>query len=303
MAAGVQIVASFFLLIPIRDEMSVQLGTSRLPALFGTSLLVSMLGQPVTSWVITSSSDSLTSGIRRFFNIVAYVLTGFAVLVLLSHDPSGTVLHAPGGKAALPLPAPGHVQQATGVQQHMYSMVARSSTLKKVLSRLALYQEDEPNTGAEDVQFGRSLLRVAHMSQPQQQLPPVPPVPIEAYHGTGGGTFTVSGGEKTLSLARRSLFVAFYLWMSTQNLMSASVLWARCADVFPGDAAQRVFGVLAAAATAGQLAGSSSVAFFCRKCGKNFPAGAPQCLRFCLSTSMCCVLDASHRQADGLRSG
>jgi hypothetical protein len=52
----------------------------------------------------------------------------------------------------------------------------------------------------------------------------------------------------------RTLFIALYLWQGVQNLMAASVVWARCAEVF--GAASHVFGVLAAAATSGQLAGA-----------------------------------------------
>jgi hypothetical protein len=55
----------------------------------------------------------------------------------------------------------------------------------------------------------------------------------------------------------RVLYITLYLWQGIQNLIAASVVWARCAEVF--GASTRVFGVLAASATTGQLAGTMVV--------------------------------------------
>lgn len=86
--------------------------------------------------------------------------------------------------------------------------------------------------------------------------------------------FTVAGGNAKLSTLKRALFILFYMWMSTQNLVCTSVLWARCAEVIAASEARRVFGILAAAATAGQLAGASTMSFICRRCGSSLPVGA-----------------------------
>jgi hypothetical protein len=56
---------------------------------------------------------------------------------------------------------------------------------------------------------------------------------------------------------QRVLYITLYLWQGIQNLIAASVVWARCAEVF--GASTRVFGVLAASATTGQLAGTMVV--------------------------------------------
>lgn len=85
--------------------------------------------------------------------------------------------------------------------------------------------------------------------------------------------FTVAFGNAQLSVCKRALYILFYMWMSTQNLVCSSVLWARCAEVVPASDARRVFGILAAAATAGQLAGASAMGFVCRRCGASLPVG------------------------------
>ncbi len=61
-----------------------------------------------------------------------------------------------------------------------------------------------------------------------------------------------------LTAPQRVLRATFYVWVSTANLMSASTLWARCADAFSADASAgaRLFGFISAGATLGQLGGS-----------------------------------------------
>uniref|UniRef100_A0A7R9YTZ2 ADP,ATP carrier protein n=1 Tax=Chlamydomonas euryale TaxID=1486919 RepID=A0A7R9YTZ2_9CHLO len=58
------------------------------------------------------------------------------------------------------------------------------------------------------------------------------------------------------SLARHQVRAAFYVFLNVQNLVAISAAWARCADVFAPEAAARLFGVVSAGATVGQLAGS-----------------------------------------------
>lgn len=49
---------------------------------------------------------------------------------------------------------------------------------------------------------------------------------------------------------------AFFVWISLLNLISVSAVWARAADVFTSQEARRLYGVVGAGATAGQLIGS-----------------------------------------------
>ena len=272
--------------------MSVLLGTIHLPALFAMSLVVSLLSQPITSWVITSSAESVSQGVHRFFCIVACVLTGFALLVAISHVPSTPVLLLPGNMGGVAGGSAGEyysLRHAAVIAEYLpyHSHAAQSEQIKKILSKLALHHEDDATSDTRGEQHVRRLQDVAALAQDggdahvhEVTLPP--PMALPPPLDSRQATFSVSRGEQTLPLARRCLFVAFYLWMSTQNLVSASVLWARCADVFPGAAAERVFGVLAAAATVGQLAGSAAMAFFCSKCGKTLPIGV-LCLHIAFS--------------------
>jgi len=49
---------------------------------------------------------------------------------------------------------------------------------------------------------------------------------------------------------------AFYVWVTLQNVLATSIMWSRLADVFGPEAGARLFGVIGAGATAGQLVGS-----------------------------------------------
>jgi uncharacterized membrane protein len=82
LGALVQILASYFVLIPLRDEISVQLGTRTLPFLFVASLLVNTLAQMATSGMVTSSSTSRAASISRFYAGVSVIIGGFAVALL-----------------------------------------------------------------------------------------------------------------------------------------------------------------------------------------------------------------------------
>ncbi len=64
------------------------------------------------------------------------------------------------------------------------------------------------------------------------------------------------GALVQLTGAQRAVRAAFYMWVSLMNLVSVSAMWARAADVFSAEAGTRLFGVLGAGATLGQLCGS-----------------------------------------------
>lgn len=61
------------------------------------------------------------------------------------------------------------------------------------------------------------------------------------------------------ALLPRAIRIAFYLFVSLMNLLGTSVFWARSVDVFPMEAGRRVFGVMGAGATLGQLLASLAV--------------------------------------------
>lgn len=46
---------------------------------------------------------------------------------------------------------------------------------------------------------------------------------------------------------------AFYIWVTLMNVLATSTMWSRLADVFTSDAGARLFGLVGAGATMGQL--------------------------------------------------
>lgn len=249
---------------------------------------MSLLSQPITSHIITHHrTGSLSAGIRKFFTIVSCVLFGFALVIVLTRLPGPVQLQPPGVQLSPGARGLEHAPPATvgsglsnTLQNKLAGAVGRLNALSRVVSRLEIVDEDVPDrlVGL-GRKLGRRLQRAVQARSPRE-FPA-----LSAVQGTAGsGTFTVSGGEQTLSTFRRCLYVTFFLWMGTQNLISASVLWARCADIFQGAAAERVFGVLAAAATVGQLAGSSAVGLLCRNCGAGLPLGARPSASLSLAT-------------------
>jgi hypothetical protein len=94
-----QILASYFVLIPLRDEISVQLGTKALPVLFVASLLVNTLSQMAASGMLASSGASRKATLSRFYAGVAAILGGFVVALsatstsAASLDSSAALVH------------------------------------------------------------------------------------------------------------------------------------------------------------------------------------------------------------------
>lgn len=79
------------MLIPLRDEISIQLGTNTLPRLFMASLLVTIVAQPVTSALVSSPRLPRPTALRRFFRLVSAVLLTFALLFWLIRGPVATL--------------------------------------------------------------------------------------------------------------------------------------------------------------------------------------------------------------------
>jgi AAA family ATP:ADP antiporter len=60
---------------------------------------------------------------------------------------------------------------------------------------------------------------------------------------------------------------AFFIWLSVFNLFVVSVFWALMVDVFDAEQGKRLFGFLAAGATAGAIAGSTITASLVKQVG------------------------------------
>src|ERR1700759_4820853 len=60
----------------------------------------------------------------------------------------------------------------------------------------------------------------------------------------------------------RWIAAAFYIWLSTYNLLTISVFWSVMADIFSSAQAKRLFGFIAAGGTVGTIAAPALVALF-----------------------------------------
>ena len=289
------------MLIPLRDEMSILLGTNTLPALFASSLLVSMLSQPITSYIVTSSAGSVPAGLQRFFTIVACVLLVFAGLISAANmptQPNSTSVDAAGLSGLGRTQTTQHVMyadmaaaQSGGKARHVRHWLLDSGAMRLASKLMEHEDHDEAiserlDAGITDADVQDIADEYIDLDHDPRQLQDAATQELQVEHEpldhggsssnstAGSSSFEVGSGDASLGFGKRALYVAFYLWMSTQNLVSASVLWARCADVFANRGAERIFGVIAAAATAGQLLGSTTTALLCRSCGKSLPTGA-----------------------------
>jgi AAA family ATP:ADP antiporter len=65
----------------------------------------------------------------------------------------------------------------------------------------------------------------------------------------------------------RWVAAAFYVWLSTFNLLTISVFWSLMADIFSSPQAKRLFGVIAAGGTVGTIAAPAFVTFFVETVG------------------------------------
>ena len=67
----------------------------------------------------------------------------------------------------------------------------------------------------------------------------------------------------------RWVSAAFYIWLSTFNLITISVFWSLMADVFSSPQAKRLFGVIAAGGTLGTIGAPLFITFFVKTIGTN----------------------------------
>jgi len=74
-----------------------------------------------------------------------------------------------------------------------------------------------------------------------------------------------SGGH----FKERGLAAAFFVWVSTFNLLILSVFWSFMADLFSRAQAKRLFGFIAAGGTAGNILGPAIVDFLAKRLGND----------------------------------
>jgi ATP:ADP antiporter, AAA family len=67
----------------------------------------------------------------------------------------------------------------------------------------------------------------------------------------------------------RWVAAAFYIWLSTFNLITISVFWSLMADIFSTPQAKRLFGFIAAGGTLGTVTAPAFITFFVKTIGTN----------------------------------
>lgn len=67
----------------------------------------------------------------------------------------------------------------------------------------------------------------------------------------------------------RWVAAAFYVWLSTFNLITISVFWSLMADIFSSPQAKRLFGAIAAGGTLGTVAAPAFITIFVKAVGTN----------------------------------
>jgi AAA family ATP:ADP antiporter len=67
----------------------------------------------------------------------------------------------------------------------------------------------------------------------------------------------------------RWIAAAFFIWLSTYNLLTISVFWSVMADIFSSAQAKRLFGFIAAGGTLGTLGAPAFVTFYVETVGTN----------------------------------
>src|SRR5882757_4258031 len=67
----------------------------------------------------------------------------------------------------------------------------------------------------------------------------------------------------------RWVAAAFYIWLSTFNLLTISVFWSLMADTFSSTQARRLFGFIAAGGTVGTIAAPAFISLFVNAVGTN----------------------------------
>ena len=267
----------WLLLLARPTPMSILLGTNTLPSLFAASVLTSILAQPISSQLMMSARTPSSQGVANVFRAVAIVLLGFAMASAASSMPTAFL-----SAHALSRGPSGLASESSTRRLHSYDALEADHEMQPLAH---LCYRAHPLTGrqlAATSQINVSVVSTGDASTSEPVRPQSDDIAAETTisHERSQSdaelepAFSVATGQRSLSAAKRALLVTFYLWMGTQNLVCVSVLWARSSDVFPEATARRVFGILSAAATGGQLLGAFAAGCLGRAFGGTLPVGA-----------------------------
>ena len=71
-----QLLAGYFLLLPLRDEAGVSLGTHRLPVLFLASLLLTLVATPFASLFLARHTVAKERGVQQLYRFLSASVLG-----------------------------------------------------------------------------------------------------------------------------------------------------------------------------------------------------------------------------------
>eukprot|EP00887_Chlorella_sp_A99_P000869 scaffold5.g869.t1 len=218
------LLSGYFLLLPLRDEAGVSLGTDNLPRLFATSLVLTLIATPLATFFL-SRHHIRERGVQQLYRFLSATVLAFFLLYMAAASASA----APGSLLATSATATAAAAEAASVAERdaAASLLDRHHLHLLQSGAAAAFSEKEAGKGS-------------------------------ATRGPPGVEAAATGapGKAALSPAGKAVRAAFFLWVSLLNMVALSMMWAKAADVFPPEAATRLFGLLGAGATLGQLVGS-----------------------------------------------
>ncbi|KAI8464172.1 MAG: hypothetical protein J3K34DRAFT_492679 [Monoraphidium minutum] len=271
------LLASYFIVLPLREDAAIALGTSALPKLFILSLILALMVAPlVASFLNRQTARERDKSLRRLYCMLGAVQFVFYLIyahgevdtaaIPISTQQPWRAAAAPGVSAAGPgTPGAGGGGGGAGAAAAAAVGLGRVGEQAARLLAAGAQAPDDPHPIKTR---RRRVLAAAAAPDAAAFVQERPATGSDAPEGGGGGGSegaAAPGGGGSLGKApqapprlttgQAALRVLFYSWVSTYNLVAISSLWARCADVF-SESGPRLFGFISAGATLGQLSGS-----------------------------------------------
>eukprot|EP00878_Enallax_costatus_P031051 GHUV01033885.1.p1 GENE.GHUV01033885.1~~GHUV01033885.1.p1 ORF type:complete len:280 (+),score=64.00 GHUV01033885.1:286-1125(+) len=224
------ILGSYFLLLPLREDAGISLGTSTLPLLFVSSLVVTVLFSPAASaFLARSTIRDRELALKRLYSFMAATLLVFYLLYNFS-----AVQHILSGISA----STQHPQQSQ--QQHLQGQQQARHTLSwsqqyQQQRQSAAKQAAEGQNSADVKLSGRRLHHELHdpasngvsidltvVTQHHDESHSYPRTPGGSDKTSVANTRPVASsrdGDPMLTHPQRVLRAAFYIWVNVINLV------------------------------------------------------------------------------------
>ncbi|GFR49682.1 hypothetical protein Agub_g11831, partial [Astrephomene gubernaculifera] len=262
------VLSSYFILLPLREDVALTLGPALLPRLFTASLFVTAAAAPlVTAYVVNPASGCRAVGFRRLCRLMAgCLLVLFLPLLLTSPDPwalTRLLRLTPASSPVLELarsPAPTAPARMGDVAAGHTSTAAAAYLALLPPAPLLLQQQPQQQQPLGEVGEGGGQHRETQRQELNEQAAAAVKGAAQgdtARRQLGAGAVPVEGvvGELAEEEATRrrgrlvplswygnAVRVCFYVYLSLQSLLSTSALWSVCADTFTAAASTKLYG-------------------------------------------------------------